>query len=424
LTKYFISRVLLLFIASFFIGWAFNAWQSEQLHNFFDIDFWSIFKMFVASIILVIGAIVLNLTFTLLYWKEYLLDNFIVENDEVKNKRSAIFYKLVFDYRFSIILFAFKYEKQREKYPVLLCVLAFLFTYPIFFKGIPFVNNYCAIYGTVEGEGRNGVPLTKEIPGIVVPKNEVKQNENEMWEEMSDYVEDIDNKGYVFLQAALIDGFKSYRYNDGLVSYIGCLPYYALEKLIRVLMLFLFPFVIGTIVIERINVKNGKNEEKWKTAKDELIRKNSALKDTKEIIQKYQLDKSTHIHNTLMSFEKGLFESKAAIILSKKNWFDAQTLLFAINSFYTLIPWSESALYEKTFDIIKNNFDMYHFSSSYEKNPLEKAKEYLAELEKEKWLRESTLKCLFHLIPKSEIEIDSNDFWELERIQKDWNAKI
>ena len=200
MTKYFISRVLFLFIASFFIGWAINAWQSEQLYNFFDIDFWSIFKIFVAAIILIIGAIVLNLTFTLLYWKEYLLDNFIVENDEVKNRRSAIFRLLVFDYRFSIILFAFNYEKQREKYPVLLCVLAFFFTSPIFFKGIPFVNNYSAIYGTVEGEGRNGEPLTKEIPGIVVPKNGVKQAENEMWEKMHDYVEDVENKGYVFLQ--------------------------------------------------------------------------------------------------------------------------------------------------------------------------------------------------------------------------------
>lgn len=424
MTKYFISRVLLLFIASFFIGWALNTEASEQLYNFFGIDFWSIFKTLLSIIILIIGAIVLNLTYTLLYWKEYLLDNFIVEKDEVKNKRFALFRLLVFNYRFSIIQFAFNYEKKREKYLGLLCVLTFLFIYPIFFKGIPFVNNYCAIYGTVEGEDNNGISVTHEIPYIVVPKNRAKQVENEIWLKMPDYVEDVKKKGYVFLQAALIDGFKSHWYDEGFVAYIGCLPYYALEKLIRVLMLFFFPFVIGALVIERINEKNGKNEEKWKTAKAELIRKNRALKDTVKIIQKYQLDKSPHIHNALLSFEKGLFESKTAIILSKMKWIDAQTILFAINNFYTLIPWTESALEKKTHAIIKNNFEMYHFTSTYEKNPPEKAKEYLAELEKEKWYRDCTLKCLLHLIPKTEIEIDSDDFLKLERIENDWNTKI
>lgn len=404
MTKYFISRVLLLLIGSIFIGWAFSAWKSEQLYNFFNIDFWSIFKTFVASLILIIGSIILNFSFTLLYWNEILLDNFIVETDEVKHVRFDIILKFSIDYKFSIIQFAFKYEKHREKYPILFCVLAFLFTYPIFFKGTPFINNYCAIYETIEVEGRNSEPLRREIPSIVVPKNEVN---------------DVKNKGYVFFQAALIDGFKSYHDNDGIVSYIACLPFYALEKLIRVLMLFLLPFIIGIIVIERLNGKNGKNEERWNIAKVELEKKMDALKKANEIILKYQLDKSPHINNALLFFEKGLFESK--IVLSKKNLFDAQTLLFSINSFRTLIHWSESALHEKTFAIIKNNFEMYHFSDSLYENPLEKAKKYLAELEadleKNKYLDGRTLNCLLSYIPENEIEIDSSDIWELERIK-------
>ena len=411
MTKYFISRVLLLFIVSFFIGWAYHTLLSAQLYNFFNIGFWTIFRIFFASIILIIGAIVLNLTFTLLYLKEYLSYNFIVENIEDKNKHSGIIRSLVFDYRFSIILFAFNYEKQREKYPVLLGVLVFFFIYPIFFKGIPFVNNYCAIYGTVE---------VGEIPSIVVQKNEAKQTENEMWEIMPDNVDDVKSKGYVFLQAALIDGYKSYQHYDGFIAYIGCLPYYALEKLIRVLMLFLFPFIIGSIVIERINEKNGKNEEKWKTAKDELIRSNSELKEIVKIIQKYQLDKTPQIHNALLSFEKSLIESKSTIIISRKNWFDAQTLLFAINNFYVLISWTETLLVERTYDIIKNNFDMYHFSSTFENNPFEKAKEYLDKLENEEWLRQNVLISLWSLIPKNEIDIDIDDYFELEIIRKGW----
>lgn len=240
MTKYFISRVLLLFIVSFFIGWALHVWQTDQLYNFFYMNFWTIFKLVVAAILLIIGVIVLNLTLTLLYWKEFLLSNFIVKNDEVKNKYFSIFCLLVFDYRFSIIQFAFNYEKQRERYPVLFCVFVFICSYSIFFKGIPLINNYYAFYFIMEEEDRRGMPLIEKVPYIVVQKDSLKIIENEIRKTMPSFVEDVKYKGYVFLQAALIDGYWTYQDYEGIAAYFGCLPYYALEKLIRVLLLFLF----------------------------------------------------------------------------------------------------------------------------------------------------------------------------------------
>ena len=345
-----------------------------------------------------------------MYWKEYLLINTIIDNDEVKNNFSTIFPLLIFDYQFLIIIFAFNYEKQREKYHVFLSVLVFSFILLTSFKGIPFVNNYCAFYGKIEVEDGSRFPSEIEIHSIVVPKNKVQQAENEIIKDLPDNVDFIWNKGYIFLQAALIDGYKSNQNSGGFISYIGCLPYYALEKLIRVLLLFLFPLVIGVIFIERKNDKNGKNEEKWKTTIDKLERKNDAFKDTIKIIKKYQLFETPKIYNSLLAFEKGLFESKLTIVKSSKNWFDAQSLLFAFYSYSNLISWTKHSLYEKTYDIIVDNFNNYHFSSSYDKSTIENAKVYLSILEKEKCINVTTLKYLLNLIPKNEIEIDYLDF--------------
>jgi hypothetical protein len=421
MTKYFISRVLLLFIVSFFIGWALHVWQTDQLYNFFYMNFWTIFKLVVAAILLIIGVIVLNLTLTLLYWKEFLLSNFIVKNDEVKNKYFSIFCLLVFDYRFSIIQFAFNYEKQRERYPVLFCVFVFICSYSIFFKGIPLINNYYAFYFIMEEEDRRGMPLIEKVPYIVVQKDSLKIIENEIRKTMPSFVEDVKYKGYVFLQAALIDGYWTYQDYEGIAAYFGCLPYYALEKLIRVLLLFLFPFMVVVFVSEKVYEKNGVNENKFESTTYELIRKVKDIEDTMNIIQKYNFNKTPHIHDALLTYKKGVNEGKLKKILDKKNWFDAQALLFILNSYYTLIPWTERLLAKKTFDIIKNNFDNFHFSDKYDKNPIERAKEYITQLEENKYLSANgTFYCLLNLIPEYEIDIDRKDFWELDRIKSNW----
>ncbi|HQN15902.1 MAG TPA: hypothetical protein PLC90_06055 [Bacteroidales bacterium] len=421
--KYFISRVLPIFIASFFIGWAFNTGFSNQLNNFFDMDFWFIFKILVSAIILIIGVIVLNLSLTLLYWNEYLMDQFIVKNNKFKKERFSIFRSLVFDYRFSILKFAFVFELERERYRALLIGLVIILVLIIYIFGVPFINNYYAIFGTYEMSGRKGDSSTFEVPGIVVPKNSLQKAENEMMNKMPDYVEDVRHKGYVFMQTALIDGYKSHSYDKGFGAYIGCLPYYAFEKLIVLLTFFLFPFIIIIIIIEIIKFKIGDTEEEWDATKKELIQKNNLLKETLIIIRKYQLDEEEYIKNAVLSFENALFESKSAIIISRKKLFAAKTLLILIEGYYTLIPWAINSLHEKTYNVIKNNLDVYHFSSKYEENPYEKAKEYLSELEKKELNFEYIFTCLLGLIPQNEIDIDIKDFSSLGGIENRWKNR-
>ena len=69
--KYFISRVLFLFIASFFICWAYHTIMSKQLDNFFDVKIWDGYKFFIGAIILLIGVVVLNISFGILYKNEF-----------------------------------------------------------------------------------------------------------------------------------------------------------------------------------------------------------------------------------------------------------------------------------------------------------------------------------------------------------------
>ena len=52
--------------------------------------------------------------------------------------------------------------------------------------------------------------------------------------------------------------------------------------------------------------------------------------------------------------------------------------------------------------------------------PEDKAKEYLDKLENEEWLRQNVLISLWSLIPKNEIDIDIDDYFELEIIRKGW----
>jgi hypothetical protein len=423
--RYIISRVLILLIPIFFIGWALNALQTDQLYNFFGIEFWSVFKLLFAVAVMIIGAIFLNLVFTLLYFKEFTLQYSIESINGVNLIESGIFRLMVFDPNFSVILFAFLFEKKREKNPsfLLVCVLASLFFEPIVLKGIPFINNYTAIYATLEAEGRNGLPTTTEFPGIVVPNSEANEAEDEMWETMPPPFDDIKTYKYIYIQTALIEGYKSSYHEKGFASYFGCLSYYALEKTIQVLVLFLLPFLIGVVVIEVINEIKGINERKWEIAKDELIRKNSLLKNVLQIIQKYQLDEEPNIHYAVLSYEEALIESWTTIIIGKKSWFDAQTLLCTVDGFFYLDFWTQDALESKTYKIIKSNFHTYHFKYWNNKNALDEAKQIMAKLQTD-GCHSGGVQSLLCLIPKNEIEIDVHDFWALESFSRDWRKEF
>lgn len=420
--KYIISRVLLLSVVSFFLGWASKILFSEQLYYFFDIEFWGIFKLFFAVIILIIGIIIFNFIFTLLYWKEYITNKYIFDEYD-KKKRIKIFGELVFDIKFSIFIFVIDYEKNREKFLTVVYILVIFYIYPIIFNGIPFIHNYSATYGTYSSDGVGGNIINNKIPLVVVPNNQLLEAKDEMAEEVPEYIDDIESKGYIFFQAALIDGYKSYSYGNGFIEYLKCLPYSAVEKIIRVLMLFLLPYIICAIVIEKINSKKKKNEVKFDNVKAEINNKIGALNRIIKIIQKNNLDNPL-INRGILSFEKRHFESKLKKIIDNKNWFKAQTLLFNLNSFYRLISLTEYLLSVKTIEIIKINFDNYHFQSSNESEPFIKAKSYLLRLEEN--INTNTkinlviLKSLLNYIPKNEIIIDSYDFTLIEYIYNDW----
>lgn len=402
--KYFISRVLFLFIASFFICWAYHTIMSKQLDNFFDVKIWDGYKFFIGAIILLIGVVVLNISFGILYKNEF---------KEYKNNSSYYSNELPI---IRIIRFAFDYEKEREKYSTylltILCLVHFL--YPMVIKGTPFVDNYCAYSGKLE----NGDQILSE--------NIVSMDKEHLTEDKiralihDDFPESVRQDEFIFLESALIAGFKSNSYNKGFEAYIGCLPYYALEILIHILILIIIPYAIGVIILEKINEKNGKNEQIREIYKADITRENKAIIDTIIIIKKHQFDKEYHIQNTILNYENGLYSNKEATIINGKNWFYAHSLLFSLNNFSLLIPYAIESLNLKTYNIIKKNFDKYNFSSKYVQNPTEKAKEYLDLYEKDP---KKGLKDLLDLIPETECDFNTSDLKKLYHIRHNYGFK-
>lgn len=402
--KYFISRALFLFYIDFFISWAYHTIISKQLDNFFDVKIWDGFKFFIGAIILLMGIVVLNISFGILYKNEY--KEFKINSNYYTNTLPII----------GKIRFAFDYEKEREKYSKYLLTILFIVysLYPLVIKGTPFVDNYCAYSGRLE----NGDQILSEN---IVTMDKENQTEDKIRSLIhDDFPEYVRQDEFIFFESALIAGFKSNSYNKGFEAYIGCLPYYALEKLIHILILILIPYIIGVIILEKTNEKNGKNEQIRKIYKADITKEIKAINDTIIIIKKHHIDKEDSIQNRILNYENGDFSNKEAAILNGKNWFYAHSLLISLNNFLILIPYAIESLNSKTYSIIKNNFNKYNFSSRYEQNPTEKAKEYLELYEKDP---EKGLKNLLDLIPETEFDSSITDLKKLYHIWHNFEFK-
>jgi hypothetical protein len=423
MVKFILSRTLLLSILSFFLGWAIKSYDSEQLFIFFGVHLWDIFHAVIFVLILLFGALVLNFTFTILYWREYSNAQFLTNREKRVINRFQLFDRLVLDFKFTIIGFAFGFERQREKYPESLFLGVLLFFNVLYFQGSPFINNYCAIYGEFEFEGMHDLPVTRELSGIVVRNDKVKAAEDKLLESMPDYVDDVGHKKYIYMEAALIDGYLGKLNHNGLFPYLKCLSYYALEKGIDVLIYFLLPYFTVILFLELRYRKDVRYEKILNLVKKEMVLKVQAVNSVKEIVEKYELSALTPISDALLAFGDGKFEKKAGILAVKKSWFKAKTLLISLNNFYSLVNLTEIELQKRVLYLVKTNFSNIHFSSGYEKFPVEKAKLIIDEIEAQDGDVAREFRLLLNLISDAKYEAYISDLNELHWIKEEWRKE-
>jgi hypothetical protein len=146
-------------------------------------------------------------------------------------------------------------ETKVEKYPNLFLIFGFIFL--SFSKGNPILNNYYGIYKEyeIDYQGRYGERTDYiENQHYIVHKSnesEIKGRINSLEENYDEdelYFE-VKKRGYLFVQAGLIDGYRTY-YNEyeGFFYYIECLLFSVLEKLINSIMYFFIPFVTCILI--------------------------------------------------------------------------------------------------------------------------------------------------------------------------------
>ncbi len=248
MAKYLLSRLLLVFFCKFFCSWAFNV--KSQLVQFFDfkegfgLTSLSYFSMFS---IIALGIFTINLLFTIIHISEGIsIDEFI---KKIRNKGFLKSAKYFINDFWSLLSHNFQIEATLDKYPNLFIVFA-LFFLP-FLKGNPILNNYYGIYAEYQNVDMDGKQTNNiEKQNYIVHKSksdeisvrmthlEEKNNEDEPYFE-------VKKRGYLFIQAGLIDGYRTYyKGYKGFVSYTECLFFSVLEKLINTIMYFLIPFLI------------------------------------------------------------------------------------------------------------------------------------------------------------------------------------
>jgi len=275
MTKYLTSRLLIVFLIKFFTGWAFNL--DGQFAQFFDFEMTDNFFLKCLSWLLTVAVIGLGvISVNLIYTFFRLTDNYsyseliqAVGDKGIKNSIKLFFHN--FSGLFSANL---NNEFRLERYPILF--LLFIFLFLPFINGNPFLNNYYGVYKEyeIEDQGRYG-----ERTDYIEKQNYIfhKSNGNEMNSRMNnleqDYDEDepyyeVKKRGYLFVQAGLIDGFNTYyKEYKGIGSYIECLFFSALEKLINSIIYFLIPFLIGISIYHYKNreatTEKIKNNRSW-----------------------------------------------------------------------------------------------------------------------------------------------------------------
>ena len=246
MTKYLISRLLIVFMCKFFFNWAFNI--DKHLAQFFDLEVGEEFRILLVPIGLSVGLIVVNFVFLVVRLGDN--NDFVKLIEILKNSEYADSLKNFFKNFFNILGVNFHYECKREKYPNIF--ILFILIFMPFINGNPFFNNYYGIYKEheIEGQGRSGTETYhSESQDYIVHKS----NKGEISSRMSGLETDTDEdelsfavkkRGYLFVQTGLIDGFKTYyKEYQGFIAYLECMAFSLIECFINSIIYFLIPFV-------------------------------------------------------------------------------------------------------------------------------------------------------------------------------------
>lgn len=254
MAKYLTSRLLLVFLCKFFYNWAFNT--KSQLIQFFDINEGfglTALSYILMILVLILGVFILNLLFSILHITEEISIDEFIKNISKKGFLKSV--KYFIKNFWSLLSENFEIETRLEKYPNLFLVFVFIF-FP-FSKGNPILNNYYGIYKEyeIEDQGRYGERTDYiENQNYIVHKSNSSEIRGRMSSLEENYDEDepyfeVKKRGYLFVQAGLIDGYRTYyKEYEGFLSYIECLFFSALEKLINTIMYFFTPFVICILI--------------------------------------------------------------------------------------------------------------------------------------------------------------------------------
>jgi hypothetical protein len=258
LTKYIISRCLLVFFTLSTYEWISNI--DKQVINFFN-AYEGSFGYYLLVIILgivafSICALLIISVFSLLHASYKIGFENVLKKLNLKSiPKSIAISPFLFNQIFNDEV---KIENEYKKNTIPFIAIALILV--LFIGGSPLVNNYRAVYLNYEVySDNNGNTSYKEKQTYVFDKDDTKlinskinnlDNINYIEEWAEDvYDSDLDyygtSRGYLFEQTALIEGFESYKKNtSGFFNYISCLIYFIIEKFIVTLIYFLVPFMV------------------------------------------------------------------------------------------------------------------------------------------------------------------------------------
>jgi hypothetical protein len=252
MTKYLFSRFLIIFFLKFFSGWVLGI--DKQFIQFFhtnltDNFFLKILSWVIILVIIAFGLFVINISFTFIRLTyKYTCTQFIQKGRDQGLMKSAN--KFIKNFH-RLFIANINNEIAKERYPY--GFLCFGLVFLPFMHGNPIFNNYYGIYKSIEvDESLRDIENTKFVTNIdfIIDKknkNEIASKIDKLEAEYRDgdpYYE-VEKRGYLFIQAGIIDGFKTkYKEYKGLQGYLVCLFYFAVEKLIIVTLYFLLPFII------------------------------------------------------------------------------------------------------------------------------------------------------------------------------------
>jgi hypothetical protein len=224
--------------------------------QFFKIDeelFLTTISYVLATVVLIIGLIVINLSFTIIHLSEELSSSEIIAKIRGHNLLKNL--KYFFTNFIQFLKENLEIGFRTEKYPTLFFIIILIFL--PFSKGNFILNNYYGIFKVYDSEEHGGNESwagSIENQNYIIHKSNVDEidfrinNMEENFEENEPYFE-VKKRGYLFIQAGLIDGYKTY-YDEyeGFLSYIECLLFSLLEKFINSIIYFFIPFVVTILL--------------------------------------------------------------------------------------------------------------------------------------------------------------------------------